>query len=97
MAQLTHVDDLDDPRLRDYVGLRDVQMRLGHEQEHGIFLAEGEKVVRRAAESGHAARSFLMAPRWLDGLADVHETSDAPCYVLSEALAEDYPLDWPAS
>ena len=41
------------------------------EAEHGLFLAEGEKVVRRAVEAGFAPRSFLMAPRWLDGLADV--------------------------
>ena len=38
---------------------------------HGLFLAEGEKVVRRAVEAGFTPRSFLMAPRWLDGLADV--------------------------
>jgi tRNA G18 (ribose-2'-O)-methylase SpoU len=30
-----------------------------------------------------------MAPRWLDGLADVLEVCDAPCYVVSEALAEE--------
>ncbi len=30
-----------------------------------------------------------MAPRWLDGLADVLDASDAPCYVVSEALAEE--------
>ena len=29
-----------------------------------------------------------MAPRWLDGLADVLDATDAPCYVMSEALAE---------
>ena len=29
-----------------------------------------------------------MAPRWLDGLADVLAASDAPCYVVSEDLAE---------
>ena len=29
-----------------------------------------------------------MAPRWLDGLADALDRSDAPCYVVSEALAE---------
>jgi tRNA G18 (ribose-2'-O)-methylase SpoU len=29
-----------------------------------------------------------MAPRWLDGLADVLATTDAPCYVVSEELAE---------
>jgi tRNA G18 (ribose-2'-O)-methylase SpoU len=29
-----------------------------------------------------------MAPRWVDGLADVLATTDAPCYVLAESLAE---------
>jgi tRNA G18 (ribose-2'-O)-methylase SpoU len=29
-----------------------------------------------------------MAPRWLDGLADVLGRSSAPCYVLSESLIE---------
>ena len=29
-----------------------------------------------------------MAPRWLDGLGDVLARADAPCYVVSEALAE---------
>ncbi|MEO5654292.1 MAG: RNA methyltransferase, partial [Marmoricola sp.] len=31
---------------------------------------------------------FLLAPRWLGGLADVMATTDAPCYVLAEDLAE---------
>src|SRR5687768_102661 len=30
-----------------------------------------------------------MAPRWLDGLADVMDLTDAPCYVVSEKLAEE--------
>ncbi|WP_278259660.1 RNA methyltransferase [Nocardioides convexus] len=79
----------DDPRLADYRDLRDVELRKHLEAEHGLFLAEGEKVVRRAVEAGFTARSFLMAPRWLDGLGDVLDRSDAPCYVLSEALAEE--------
>ena len=73
----------------DYRDLRDVQLRKHLEAEHGLFLAEGEKVVRRAAEAGFAPRSFLMAPRWLDGLADVLAATDAPCFVVSEALAEE--------
>ncbi len=89
MAQLVEIDSADDPRLADYRDLRDVELRKHLEAEHGLFLAEGEKVVRRAVEAGYDARSFLMAPRWLDGLADVLERSDAPCYVLSEALAEE--------
>ncbi|HET7069364.1 MAG TPA: RNA methyltransferase, partial [Nocardioides sp.] len=39
-------------------------------------------------EAGFTARSFLMAARWLDGLDDVLATSTAPCYVVSEELAE---------
>ena len=88
MAQLIEVEDAADPRLSDYRDLRDVQLRQSLESEQGLFLAEGEKVVRRAVEAGYAARSFLMAPRWLEGLADVLTTTDAPCYVVSEALAE---------
>lgn len=88
MVQLVDVADPDDPRLADYRDLRDVQLRQTLEAEHGLFLAEGEKVVRRAIEAGFSARSFLMAPRWLDGLADVLDRSDAPCFVLAESLAE---------
>ncbi|MGZ5418334.1 MAG: TrmH family RNA methyltransferase [Nocardioides sp.] len=89
MAELTEITDADDPRLADYRDLRDVELRKHLEAQHGLFLAEGEKVVRRAVESGYVPRSFLMSPRWLDGLADVLSASpDAPCYVVSEALAE---------
>ncbi|RLV48737.1 RNA methyltransferase [Nocardioides mangrovicus] len=89
MARLVEVDDAADPRLADYRDLRDVGLRRSLEAEHGLFLAEGEKVVRRAVEAGYPPRSFLMAPRWLDGLADVLATSDAPCFVVSESLAEE--------
>ena len=88
MATLVPVHDPADPRLADYRDLRDVQLRSSLEAEHGLFLAEGEKVVRRAVEAGHDPRSFLMAPRWLDGLADVLDRSAAPCYVVEEAVAE---------
>jgi tRNA G18 (ribose-2'-O)-methylase SpoU len=89
MAELIEVDDPDDPRLADYRDLRDVQLRTHLEADHGLFLAEGEKVVRRAVEAGFTPRSFLMAPRWLGGLADVLATSPAPCFVLEERLAEE--------
>jgi tRNA G18 (ribose-2'-O)-methylase SpoU len=88
MAELVEVADPADVRLADYRDLRDVNLRKHLEAEHGLFLAEGEKVVRRAVEAGFTPRSFLMAPRWLDGLADVLASSDAPCYVVSESLAE---------
>jgi tRNA G18 (ribose-2'-O)-methylase SpoU len=89
MAELIEITAADDPRLADYRDLRDVELRKSMEAAEGLFLAEGEKVVRRAAAAGFAARSFLMAPRWLDGLGDVLAASSAPCYVVSEALAEE--------
>ena len=88
MASYVEVEDPDDPRLADYRDLRDVQLRRSLEAEHGLFLAEGEKVVRRAVEAGYPVRSFLMAPRWLEGLEDVLAPTDAPCYVVTEQLAE---------
>jgi tRNA G18 (ribose-2'-O)-methylase SpoU len=88
VAELVEITDPADPRLGDYRDLRDVELRKHLEAEHGLFLAEGEKVVRRAVGAGYSPRSFLMAPRWLDGLADVLDRSDAPCYVVSEDLAE---------
>jgi tRNA G18 (ribose-2'-O)-methylase SpoU len=89
MAELIEVTDPADPRLADYRDLRDVELRKHLEAEHGLFLAEGEKVVRRAAAAGFNPRSFLMAPRWLDGLHDVLAATEAPCFVLTEELAEE--------
>jgi tRNA G18 (ribose-2'-O)-methylase SpoU len=88
MATQIDVTDPADPCLADYHELRDVDLRKALAAETGLFLAEGEKVGGRAGDAGYRPRSFLMAPRWLDGLADVLSTTDAPCYVVSEAMAE---------
>ena len=89
MARLIPVDDPGDARLRDYTSLRDVQLRVHLEAVHGFFIAEGEKVVRRAIGAGYQPRSFLMAERWLAGLEpQLAAAGEAPCYVVSEAVAE---------
>ncbi|MEV6288725.1 RNA methyltransferase [Kribbella sp. NPDC051770] len=86
---IVEIDQPDDPRLADYVQLREVNLRRLLEEEHGLFIAEGDKVIRRAAEAGYEPRSFLLAPRWLDTLADVLEKwPEAPVYLVSEELAE---------
>jgi tRNA G18 (ribose-2'-O)-methylase SpoU len=83
------IEDPADPRLAEYVDLRDVNLRKLLDAEHGIFIAEGEKVIRRAAETGYEPRSFLLTPRWLDSLADVLERwPDVPVYVVTPELAE---------
>ncbi len=88
MATLIDINDADDERLADYVRLRDVNLRKSLEAEQGLFIAEGAKIIHRASEAGYRPRSFLLARRWLEGLADVLATTDAPVYVVSEAMAE---------
>jgi tRNA G18 (ribose-2'-O)-methylase SpoU len=88
MASVIEVTDPADPRLADYRDLRDVELRKHVETEHGLFLAEGEKVIRRAVEAGFQPRSFLMPERRMEALADVLAATDAPCFVMPERLAE---------
>ncbi len=86
---LQAVQNADDPRLADYVRLRETSLRRHLESEHGLFIAEGAKVIRRAVEAGYRPRSFLLAERWLPGLADVLERwPQVPVYLVDEALAE---------
>jgi tRNA G18 (ribose-2'-O)-methylase SpoU len=83
------ISDPGDPRLADYVRLRDTSLRRHLESEQGLFIAEGEKVIRRAIEAGYRPRSFLLAERWLDGLRDVVQRwPAAPVFVVTEDLAE---------
>ena len=83
------VGDAEDPRLGDYVRLRESSLRRSLESERGLFIAEGEKVIRRAVEAGYRPRSFLLAPRWLAGLDDVlARWPDVDVYVVDEAVAE---------
>ena len=85
------ISDPEDPRLRDYIGLTDVALRRVLEPEGGLYLAESEKVIRRALSAGHRPRSLLMSPRWLDPLGDVVERCEqdgVPVYVADPAVVE---------
>jgi tRNA G18 (ribose-2'-O)-methylase SpoU len=53
---------LDDPELQPYRSLR----RPVEHQRLGIFVAEGEKVVRRLLESTLEVNSLLLTPEWLE-------------------------------
>ncbi|GAA0372894.1 RNA methyltransferase [Actinoallomurus spadix] len=86
MAHLIPVTDPADPRLADYTRLRDVNLRKSLEAEHGLFMAEGEKVIRRAVTTGYPVRSLLMARRWAEPLSDV--IGDAPVYVADDDVIE---------
>ena len=85
------VERADDPLLAEYVGLTDVALRRRAEPDLGIYIAESEKVIRRALAAGHRLRSLLMAPRWLTDLADVVAQAEAdgiPVFVGEHAALE---------
>jgi tRNA G18 (ribose-2'-O)-methylase SpoU len=86
-AQLTRAD-AGDPRLADYVRLTDVHLRRSLEAAHGLFIAEGEKVIRRAIAAGYPVRSLLVADDKLNTITDVADLVDAPLYVLSAEQAQ---------
>jgi tRNA G18 (ribose-2'-O)-methylase SpoU len=76
------------PLLEDYTGLTDVELRRRREPAEGLFIAEGEKVIRRAAAAGYAVRSLLLEEKWLPALADLVEHLDAPVYLASPQTLE---------
>jgi tRNA G18 (ribose-2'-O)-methylase SpoU len=91
VQHFTFVPDDGDPRLADYVRLTDVGLRKSLEAEHGLFMAEGEKVIRRAAAAGHAVRSLFATERKAAALADLADLAaacGAPAYVVPEPVAE---------
>jgi tRNA G18 (ribose-2'-O)-methylase SpoU len=77
-----------DPRLADYISLTDVQLRRSLETAHGLFIAEGEKVIRRAIAEGYPVRSLLATEDKLATIADVAAACAAPLYMLPAAAAE---------
>ena len=84
----------DDPitLLTDYVGLTDVALRRRTEPERGLYMAESEKVIRRALAAGHRPRSYLMAERWLTDLADLVEGAErdrVPVFVGPDDVMEE--------
>nr|NLD40866.1 RNA methyltransferase [Actinomycetales bacterium] len=92
---IVRIESADDPRVAEYTNLTDVALRARVEPENGIFLAESQNVIRRAVAAGHRVRSFLMAPRWLDSMADVISQarafsggSDVPVYVAPQEVLQ---------
>ena len=88
MAEPRSVERADDPRLRDYTDLTDVQLRRTREPAEGLFIAEGEKVIRRALAAGYRMRSMLLSEKWLEPMRDVIEAAEAPVHLVTPQTAE---------
>jgi tRNA G18 (ribose-2'-O)-methylase SpoU len=87
VSTLVPVGDAGDPRLADYVRLTDVHLRRSLEAAHGLFVAEGEKVIRRAIGAGYPVRSLLVTSDRVASLADLAECCPGPVYVVPPEVA----------
>lgn len=61
--ELTTITDPADPRVADFCSLTDPQLRTILEPERGLFIAEGEIILRRALAAGCRLRSVLVDER----------------------------------
>ena len=84
LMRAVRVADRYDPRLRDFLDLRDTQMRAAREPAEGFFLAEGEATIRRAFAAGYEPRAVLTTERWLVALDDL----DVVAYVVPDDVLE---------
>jgi tRNA G18 (ribose-2'-O)-methylase SpoU len=80
------IADPDDERLGDYRALTDLELRTRWEPPNGLFIAEGELVLRRALRAGYRPRSYLIDAKRADQLADLPD--DAPVYTATPAVLE---------
>ncbi|MGH9245572.1 MAG: TrmH family RNA methyltransferase [Acidimicrobiales bacterium] len=88
MSEPIVVDDPRDPRLADYVGLRDAELRRHVEGEFGLFIAEGVLTIRALLRSRYQIRSLLVTPaKWAALASDVERAGvAAPVYVADRSL-----------
>jgi tRNA G18 (ribose-2'-O)-methylase SpoU len=89
MATLVAVSDAGDPRLADYVRLTDVHLRRSLEAPTGLFIAEGEKVIRRAIGAGYRARSMLVTTDRVAAADELARSWAGPVYVVPADVARE--------
>ena len=97
MPRSVCIGSADDPRLADYTRLTDAGLRTHLEAEHGLFIAEGTKVITRAVAAGYPVRSMLLGRGRLADLPALGEAASArsgrragqpPVYVVPDEVAE---------
>ncbi len=76
MLRTVEVGSADDARLADYTRLTDAGLRAHLEAAHGLFIAEGTKVITRAVAAGYPVRSMLLGRGRLGDLPALGEAVD---------------------
>src|ERR1700681_4665479 len=88
VATPVSIDDPHDARIADYVGLTDAGFRRRVEGERGVFIAEGDLVIRQLLESSYPVRSVLVTPQRHGHLEHALAGLTAPVYVASPRVLE---------
>jgi tRNA G18 (ribose-2'-O)-methylase SpoU len=86
MPAVYEITDPDDHRLSDFRALTDLELRTRWEPPNGLFIAEGELVLRRALRAGYRPRAYLIDVKRVDQLADLPD--DAPVYAAPPAVLD---------
>ena len=76
------IESADDPRVAEYVGLRD------RPEQDEFFIAESKLVVSRLVTSKYKVRSFLLSPERYERMRTVIDPVDAPVYLGSRDMLE---------
>jgi tRNA G18 (ribose-2'-O)-methylase SpoU len=87
---IVRVADLDDPRLEDYVHLREPSRRMGLERARGIFTVEGRLSIEMLLSSPYRVRSLLVAEEHVarvSGLPGL-DALDAPVFTMPARAME---------
>lgn len=82
------ITGVDDPRIRDYTNLTDVNLRRKKEPAEGLFMAESERVIERAVAAGYRPRSLLAEEKWADRAARIGEQTGAQVFIAESAVLE---------
>jgi tRNA G18 (ribose-2'-O)-methylase SpoU len=89
-AMLVAIDSLADPRLAPYANLRDAELHQRADPLHpgGLFIGEGELVVRRLLESRYATHSVLVTPTRVKTMRDALGAlpEHVPVYVVPQGV-----------
>src|SRR4029079_6778991 len=89
MLRVRKIESLDLPPLGPY---RTMRRQMEHRQQ-GIFVAEGEKVVRRLLESRFGVVSLLIPEKWLSPLEPLLDVrpENIQVYLAAKSLLEKLP------
>ena len=81
------ITDPADERIADYRALTDVELRTRWEPPHGLFIAEGELVLRRAMRAGYPLRSVLVDEKRVRQVRDLLDGA-APVFAGSQQVLD---------